>query len=65
MVDYFNKNNRNILKYSAKWTLKELNHFNPYFGITNNSSEGMNTVIQCLMKWKEVPLDTAVLCISY
>ena len=66
VVDYFNKNIRDdIVKYSAKWTLKELNLFNPYSGITNNSSEGMNTVIKHLMKWKEVSLDTAVLCLSY
>ena len=64
VVDCFNKNIRDdIVKYSAKWKLKELNLSNPYSGITNNSSEG--TVIKRLMKWKEVPLDTAVLCLSY
>ena len=65
LLDYFNKNIRgDILKYLAKWMLKELNLFNPYTGITNNSSEGMDTVIKHLMKGKEVPLD-AELCLSY
>ena len=54
-----------ILKYSDKWILKKLNLFNPYSGITNNISEGMNTVLKRLVDLKEVPLDTVVFCISY
>ena len=65
-VRYFEKNvKNNFLKHSAMWVLKQYNLFNPYSGITNNSSEGMNTVIKRLMKWKEAQLDTIVLCLSY
>ena len=59
VVDYFEKNIKNdILKYSAKWILNQLNLFNPYSGIKNNISEGMNTVLKRLVDWKEVPLDS-------
>ena len=67
VVDYFEKkpNKNDILKYSAKWILKQLNLCNPYSRITNNISEGMNTVVKRLVDWKEVPLHTAEHCISY
>ena len=65
-VNYFEKHiKEDFVKHSAKWVLKSYNLFNPYSGITNNTSEGMNTVIKRFMKWKEAPLDTVVLCLSY
>ena len=65
-VDYFNNFLKSdILQYSSRWRLTELNIYNPFSGITNNASEGMNTVIKRLMRWKEAPLDTMVLCLNY
>ena len=65
-VSYFEKTTKgDFVKHSANCILKKSNLFNPYSGITNNTSEGMNTVIKCLMKWKEAPLDTVVLCLNY
>ena len=63
LLAYFEKNlKRDIECHAGKWLLVQLSLYTPHSGITNNSSEGMNTVIKRLMGWKEVPVDTAVLC---
>ena len=47
-----------ILAYSIHFVIKEYKIYNPISGITNNVSEGLNSVLKRFMKYKEVPLDT-------
>lgn len=52
-------------KYTAKigrWALEALAKglYNPYSGVTNNQSEGLNCVIKDFQSWKEAPLDLIV-----
>ena len=43
--------------------LKELHIYNPYSGVTNNQSEGLNRVIKDLQGWKEAPVDCVMLAV--
>ena len=49
-----------ILHHAAKFVIDK-RIFNPYSGITNNSSEGFNTVIKRFNDWKEMPIDSMLL----
>ena len=44
----------------GRWVLEPLHLYNPYSGITNNMSEGLNRVMKDFQSWKEAPLDTVV-----
>jgi len=44
----------------GRWILEPLGLYNSYSGITTNQSEGFNTVMKRLQKWKEVPLDSII-----
>lgn len=50
-----------IITFCGKWILTERRLYTPHSGITNNVSEGMNTVMKRLLEWKEVPVDAGVL----
>ena len=41
--------------------LELLGLYNSYSGITTNQSEGFNTIMKRLQKWKEAPLDSVIL----
>ena len=43
--------------------LEELHIYNPYSGVTNNQSEGLNRVIKDLQGWKEAPVDCVMLAV--
>ena len=61
-MDYFNDNLLTEIKTKAcKFILEDLEIFDPYSGITNNISEGFNTVFKNLLGWKQVPLDSVSL----
>ena len=45
----------------GRWVLEPLGLYNSYSGITTNQSEGFNTVMKRLQKWKEAPLDSVIL----
>lgn len=63
--EYFVKHiQKDIEKYAGRFLIEPLNIYNPYSGITNNSAESMNAVIKRLIKWKEAPADTLVLCLQ-
>ena len=47
----------------GRWVLEELQLYNPYSGITNNQSEGLNRVMKDFRSWKEAPLNTVVLAL--
>ena len=65
-LDYYHKTIKpDILTYSGKWLIAPHNIFDPYSGITTNISEGMNTVIKRLLKWSEVPVDSAALAFNF
>ena len=47
----------------GRWVLEELHIYNPYSGVTNNQSEGLNRVIKDLQGWKEAPVDCVMLAV--
>ena len=47
----------------GRWVLEALSIYNPYSGVTNNQSEGLNRVMKDFQSWKEAPLDTLVLAL--
>ena len=56
---------RSLAKTIGRWILESLQIYNPYSGITNNQSEGFNTVLKRLQNWREVPVDAIVLTLYY
>ena len=46
-----------INKSNGRWVLEKLNIYNPFSGITNNQSEGLNRVMKTLQGWNEAPVD--------
>jgi len=44
----------------GRWILEPLGLYNSYSGIKTNQSEGFNTVMKQLQKWKEVPLNSII-----
>ncbi len=44
----------------GRWVLEPLGVYNCYSGVTTNQSEGFNTVLKRLQKWREAPLDSIV-----
>ncbi|CAG2203434.1 unnamed protein product [Mytilus edulis] len=62
MVEHFDRTLKNQIKqHACRWILETCNIYNPYSGVTNNSSEGFNTVLKRLTEWKEVQIDAAAL----
>ena len=47
----------------GRWVLEELHIYNPYSGVTNNQSDGLNRVIKDLQGWKEAPVDCVMLAV--
>ena len=47
----------------GRWALERLHIYNPYSGVTNNQSEGLNRVIKDLQDWKEAPVDCVLLSV--
>ena len=47
----------------GRWVLEGLHIYNPYSGVTNNQSEGLNRVIKDLQGWKEAPVDCVMLAV--
>ena len=47
----------------GRWKLESLQLYNPYSGVTNNQSEGFNTVMKEFQAWKEAPADSFVLAL--
>ena len=45
----------------GRWMLENLRIYNPYSGVTNNQSEGLNRVMKDLQGWKEVSVDCILL----
>ena len=45
----------------GRWVLEKYHAYNPYSGITNNQSEGLNRVVKDLQMWKEAPIDSMML----
>lgn len=49
----------------ARWNLEQFGIYNPLSGITNNQSEGFNSVLKRMTAWKEMPIDNAVLSLYH
>lgn len=49
----------------ARWNLEHFGIYNPLSGITNNQSEGFNSVLKRMTEWKEMPIDNAVLSLYH
>lgn len=49
----------------GRWVLENLRVYNPYSGVTNNQSEGLNRVIKELQGWKEAPIDCMLLALYH
>ena len=49
----------------ARWNLEQFGIYNPLSGITNNQSEGFNSVLKRMMEWKEMPIDDVVLSLYH
>lgn len=45
----------------GKWVLKPMKVYHPFSGVTTNQSEGFNSTLKRLQRWREVPVDTVVL----
>ena len=45
--------------------LEKLLVYNPYSGVTNNQSEGLNRVMKELQGWKEAPIDCMLLALYH
>ena len=64
-IQYFNTYISRDIDQIAKWTLVSLNIYNPYSGITTNTSEGMNNLFKIMVNRKDVPAELAILSLSY
>ena len=51
-----------VITCAGRWIVEPIGVYIRYSGITTNQSEGFNTVIKRLTKWKEAPVDTILLC---
>ena len=45
----------------GRWVLERLHVYNPNSGVTQNTSEGFNTVMRRMHEWKEASLDVCLL----
>ena len=64
-LDYFNNYLLKDIKSSYKGVLDAIGIFERKSGITINVSEGLNTVYKRLTQWKELRLDSMVLCFHF
>ena len=55
---------RDILK-SCRFEVEKFHLYNPYSGVTNNASEGYNTVLSNLQDWPRRPVDCIALSLYY
>ena len=62
---YFNVYLKKDIKSSYKGKLDSIGIFDQESGITINISEGLNTVYKRLTEWKELRLDSMVLCFHF
>ena len=61
---YFRKEiHPHVSEHIGRWKLESLHLYNPYTGVTNNQSQGFNTVMKGFQGWKEVPVDSFVLAL--
>jgi hypothetical protein len=49
----------------GKWVLEPMNVYHPFSGVTTNQSEGFNSTLKRLQRWREVPVDTVLLTIYH
>ena len=64
--DQFENNYRSdILHHSGKWVLDEVGICGARNGITNNISEGMNTLLKKLASWPGIPTDAVVTALYF
>jgi len=64
-VDYYNAFINADVMSVGRWELEQAGLYNPYSGITNNQSEGLNHVLQSLESWHDLPLDCLMLSFYY
>ena len=57
MEYYMNTIHPDVTTCIGWWILEPLGIYNCYSGITTNQSEAFNTVLKCLQKWREAPVD--------
>jgi len=64
MVEYYDNHlEKDIIQHCARYIVEKYGLYDPFSGITNNTSESENAVIKRLVQWKEVTVDTAVLAL--
>ena len=63
--EYYNENIHSQITFIARWALEEVGLYNPYSGITNNPSEGLNHVLKTLNDWREMSIDCLMLSLYY
>ena len=63
--EYYNENIHSQITFIARWALEEVGLYNPYSGITNNQSEGLNHVLKTLNDWREMSIDCLMLWLHY
>ena len=49
----------------GKWVLEPLKVYHPFTGVTTNQSEGFNSTLKRLQRWREVPVDSVVLTLYH
>jgi hypothetical protein len=65
MKEYFSKKLRSdLLNHCVKFQLQKSNLYGEN-GITNNISEGMNTLIKKCVSWSKIPMDSVVLALHH
>ena len=63
--DYYTQNIHSQIMFIGRWALEKMGLYNPYSGITNNQSEGLNHVFKSLHDWHEVSIDCLMLSFYY
>ncbi len=53
------------IEHAGRWNLEKQGVYNPLSGLTNNQSEGFNSILKRMQSWKEIPIDTALLSLYH
>uniref|UniRef100_A0A1X7THV4 MULE transposase domain-containing protein n=1 Tax=Amphimedon queenslandica TaxID=400682 RepID=A0A1X7THV4_AMPQE len=53
------------IEFASRWNLEKHGIYSPVSGVTNNQSEGFNSVLKRLQSWKKISIDTALLSLYH
>lgn len=60
-VEYFDLHIGCDIHRIARWVLEKVGLYDPYSGITQNYSEGVNNLLHIVAEYKELPIDVCIL----